>query len=92
MTQRTTNHMHDDPEDHSYALDGSGYSTTPVDDLYDSAKELVAKHNMTTVSHLQRRLKVGYARAGRIMDELERAGIVSKRDNVGNHEVLVKDD
>ena len=91
MTQRTTNHMHDDPEDHSYALDGSGYST-PVDELYDAAKELVMKHNMTTVSHLQRELRVGYHRASRIMKELERAGIVSKRDNVGNHEVLVKDD
>ena len=85
--------MQDDPADRSYTPDGSGYSSPRESDpLFDDAKALVMQHHRTTTSHIQRLLKVGYARAGRIMVELEAAGIVSKSDNVGNREVLAQDE
>ena len=47
-----------------------------LDPLFDKAKELVVVSGTGSTSYIQRRLKVGYARAGRIMDQLEDAGIV----------------
>ena len=46
------------------------------DDLFDEAVRLVCEHQQASTSFLQRRLKVGYSRAARLMDELEAAGIV----------------
>ena len=46
------------------------------DQLFDEAKKIVVMHQQGSVSLLQRRLAVGYARAARIMDQLEEAGIV----------------
>lgn len=50
------------------------------DDLFDEAAHLVVRHQQGSVSLLQRRLKVGYARAARIVDELEDAGILGPFD------------
>ena len=45
--------------------------------LVEQCIEVVRSHNTATVSILQRRLRLGYARAARLMDELERRGVVS---------------
>ena len=50
------------------------------DDLYDSAKDVVLGAKKASASLLQRRLKVGYARAARLMDILERKGVVGPSD------------
>ena len=60
------------------------------DDLFDDAVRLVCEHQQASTSFLQRRLKVGYARAGRLMDELEAAGIVGPIVGAKPREILVE--
>ncbi len=59
------------------------------DELYDEALKLVVIHNQGSASLLQRRLKVGYARASRLIDELEAGGIVGPFEGSKSREVLV---
>ena len=61
------------------------------DDLFFKAARLVVRNNQGSVSLLQRRLKVGYARAARLVDQLELAGIVGSYDGSKAREVLVDD-
>jgi S-DNA-T family DNA segregation ATPase FtsK/SpoIIIE len=56
------------------------YSREDRDPLFEDAARLIIRHQQGSVSLVQRRLKVGYARAGRIVDELEAAGIVGPYD------------
>jgi S-DNA-T family DNA segregation ATPase FtsK/SpoIIIE len=62
------------------------------DNLFDEAARIVARTQQGSVSILQRRLKVGYARAARLIDQLERAGIVGPFDGSKAREVLVEED
>lgn len=57
-----------------------GITRGGLDDLFEEAARLVVRSQQASVSMLQRRLKVGYNRAGRIMDELEALGIVGPFD------------
>lgn len=61
------------------------------DTLFWDAARLVVRHNQGSVSLLQRRLKIGYARAARLIDQLEMAGIVSQYDGSKAREVMVDD-
>ncbi len=70
---------------------GKGGSTADVDDrdeLFDEAARLVVRHQQGSVSLLQRRLKVGYSRAARIVDQLEEVGIVGPFDGSKGRSVL----
>jgi DNA segregation ATPase FtsK/SpoIIIE, S-DNA-T family len=58
------------------------------DDLFEDALRLIVQHRQASVSFLQRRLKVGYSRAGRLMDILEHAGAVGPQDGSKTREVL----
>jgi S-DNA-T family DNA segregation ATPase FtsK/SpoIIIE len=60
------------------------------DELFDEAAHIVVRHQQGSVSLLQRRLKVGYSRAARMIDELEAAGIVGQFDGSKAREVLVE--
>jgi|GEM_PF-6506941 len=54
------------------------YKEDSYDDLIDDAKELVRQYSDISASLLQKRLKIGYARACRIMDELEELGLIAQ--------------
>jgi S-DNA-T family DNA segregation ATPase FtsK/SpoIIIE len=60
------------------------------DELFEDAARLIVRYQQGSVSLLQRKLKVGYARAARIVDELEEAGIVGPFDGSKAREVLVE--
>ncbi|MFA6471398.1 MAG: DNA translocase FtsK, partial [Candidatus Latescibacterota bacterium] len=62
------------------------------DTLFFDAARLVVRHNQGSVSLLQRRLKIGYARAARLIDQLEMAAIVSPYDGSKAREVLVDEE
>lgn len=60
------------------------------DELFEEAARIIVRHQQGSVSLLQRRLKVGYSRAARLVDELEAAGIVGPFDGSKAREVLVE--
>ena len=70
-------------------LGGSG-GVEGRDDLFEEAARLIVRHQQGSVSLLQRRLKVGYSRAARLVDELEAAGIVGPFDGSKARAVLVE--
>ena len=61
------------------------------DKMFDEAARIVVQHQQGSASLLQRKLKLGYNRAGRIVDQLEAAGIIGKFEGSKAREVLVKD-
>lgn len=62
-----------------------------VDELYDKAVAVVAREGKASTSFIQRHLQIGYNRAARIMEEMERQGVVTPASSSGKREVLVSD-
>ncbi len=60
-----------------------------ADPLYDEAVAIVLKSRRASISLVQRHLRIGYNRAARLIEEMERAGLVSTMQTNGNREVLV---
>lgn len=58
------------------------------DPLYDDAVRIVTEAGKASISLVQRRLRIGYNRAARMMEEMENAGVVSSADHSGGREVL----
>ena len=69
---------------------GDGGGDGERDELFEEAARLIVRHQQGSVSLLQRRLKVGYSRAARLVDELEAAGIVGPFDGSKARDVLVE--
>lgn len=61
------------------------------DDLYDRAVELVCRERKASTSFVQRHLQIGYNRAARIVDQMEKEGVISSANHVGKREVLARD-
>ncbi len=59
-----------------------------VDALYDEAVAIVTQTRKASISYVQRRLKIGYNRAARMIEEMEAAGVVSVMQSNGSREVL----
>lgn len=59
-----------------------------ADPLYDEAVAIVMKTRRASISSVQRQLRIGYNRAARLIEEMERAGLVSSMQSNGNREVL----
>jgi S-DNA-T family DNA segregation ATPase FtsK/SpoIIIE len=60
------------------------------DELYDRALAIVAESRNASISYLQRRLKVGYNRAARMIEQMEREGVVGPADGPRGRTVLVR--
>ncbi len=71
--------------------DISSESEDTDDDMYEEAKELVIRDGRASSSYLQRKLKLGYARAARIMDMLEEKGVIGPGDGAKQREVYQKE-
>ena len=65
-----------------------GAATPEADPLYDQAVEIVLKTRRASISLVQRHLRIGYNRAARLIEQMERAGLVSAMQTNGNREVL----
>ncbi len=75
--------------------EGEGYKDVDLsdrDDLFDEAARLIVAHQQGSTSLIQRKMKLGYNRAGRLIDQLEAAGIVGPFEGSKAREVLIHDD
>ena len=72
---------------------GSGvtiYSDGTPDELLEQARALVLAVNKASISYIQRKLQIGYNRAARLLEDLEKLGVVSPMHSSGQRDVLVK--
>ncbi|EAJ5546751.1 cell division protein FtsK [Campylobacter upsaliensis] len=59
-----------------------------LDELFEEAKRVILEDKKTSISYLQRRLKIGYNRAANIIEQLSQMGILSEPDSKGQREIL----
>ena len=71
-------------------LEGKEFDNANRDSLFEDAARLIVQNQMGSTSLLQRRMKLGYNRAGRLMDQLEAAGIVGPNQGSKARDVLIK--
>ena len=67
---------------------GFGSVQENTDALYDRAVALVCREQKASTSFIQRHLQIGYNRAARIMEQMEKQGVVSAANKVGKREIL----
>ncbi|MDG1125468.1 MAG: DNA translocase FtsK 4TM domain-containing protein [Pseudomonadales bacterium] len=75
-------------EDAFVKLDGDG-DTEQEDNLYDEAVQFVLESRRASISSVQRKLRIGYNRAARLIEAMEAAGVVSAMGTNGSREILV---
>ena len=68
---------------------GEGGDSNEKDALYDQAVEIVVKDRKASISYVQRKLKIGYNRAARLLEDMEKAGMVSALTSSGQRDILV---
>ncbi len=66
----------------------SGQASGELDPLFDEAVQIVTSTRRASISSLQRRMRIGYNRAARIIEDMESSGIVSSMNSAGNRDVL----
>jgi len=64
-------------------------SSEDADDLYDEAVNFVLESRRASISAVQRKLRIGYNRAARLIETMEETGLVSEMSSNGSREVLV---
>jgi len=80
----------EEPEDGGYMFEGQPTGEDdPEAQLYRKAIQTVAESQKASTSYLQRQLRVGYNNAARLIERMEKDGVVSAPDHVGRREVLV---
>lgn len=73
-------------------MEGKDFDASDRDPLFEDAARLIVQSQMGSTSLIQRRMKLGYNRAGRLMDQLEAAGVVGPNQGSKAREVLFKTD
>jgi S-DNA-T family DNA segregation ATPase FtsK/SpoIIIE len=76
----------------SESADGSAEGGAPVgeaDPMYDQAVAIVLQHKRASISLVQRHLRIGYNRAARLLEQMEKSGLVSSMATNGNRDLLV---
>ena len=71
------------------AFGENGDSGGGKDPMYDQAVEVVLKNRKASISLVQRHLKIGYNRAARLVEDMEKAGLVSAMSTSGQRDILV---
>ena len=71
-------------------MEGRDFDINDKDSLFEDAARLIVSSQSGSTSLLQRRMKLGYNRAGRLMDQLEAAGIVGPNQGSKTRDVLIK--
>jgi len=80
----------EEPEDGGYLFDGQPIGDDdPETQLYRKAIQIVAESQKASTSYLQRQLRVGYNSAARLIERMEKDGLVGQPDHVGRREVLI---
>jgi len=80
----------EEPEDGGYLFDGQPVGDDdPETQLYRKAIQIVAESQKASTSYLQRQLRVGYNSAARLIERMEKDGLVGQPDHVGRREVLI---
>ena len=87
----TPYYLPEPPKEESDGGNGGSVDMRALDDRFEEAARTVVLNQRGSTSDLQRKLGMGYAKAGRVMDQLEAAGIVGPQDGSKPREVLVKD-
>ena len=83
----------EEPEDGGYMFEGQPVGEDDAEtQLYRKAVQTVAESQKASTSYLQRQLRVGYNNAARLIERMEKDGVVSAPDHVGRREVLVDPD
>ena len=71
-------------------MEGKDFDLNDKDALFEDAARLIVASQSGSTSLLQRRMKLGYNRAGRLMDQLEAAGVVGPNQGSKVRDVLIK--
>ncbi len=81
---------HSESQDSHESVDSTSSSgnSGEMDPLYDEAVQIVTSSRRASISSLQRRMRIGYNRAARIIEDMEAAGVVSTMNSAGNRQVL----
>ena len=83
----------EEPEDGGYMFDGQPSGEEDAEtQLYRKAIQIVAESQKASTSYLQRQLRVGYNSAARLIERMEKEGLVGQPDHVGRREVLIDSD
>ena len=79
----------DDDDDLDLLARALGEGGGEKDPMYDQAVEVVLKNRKASISLVQRHLKIGYNRAARLVEDMEKAGLVSAMSTNGQRDILV---
>jgi S-DNA-T family DNA segregation ATPase FtsK/SpoIIIE len=71
------------------ALGGEAGGDAEADPMYDQAVGIVLQHRRASISLVQRHLRIGYNRAARLLEQMEKSGLVSSMSTNGNRDILV---
>lgn len=82
--------------DNSFLAEGGDLSSAseeidpnePLDDMFEEAKAIVLSERKSSISYIQRRLQIGYNRAARIIEQLEKHGVLGEQNSKGQREIL----